>query len=121
MKLLVALMLALTLSASASDLTGTWSGSLKVAGPDGQVQDDTIHLVLKQEGPKLTGTAGPSADQQWPIDKGIVTGNKATLELPAMQRVFKFEIALEAEHLKGDVTLTGGGEPIKATMDATRK
>ncbi len=54
MRLLAALVLALTLSASAADLSGTWSGSMKVTGPDGQVQDDTIHLVLKQDGAKLT-------------------------------------------------------------------
>ncbi|MEO8371355.1 MAG: hypothetical protein ABI806_19370 [Candidatus Solibacter sp.] len=122
MKLLaaLALVLALTLSASAADVTGTWSGSLKVTGPDGQVQDDTIHLILKQDGAKLTGTAGPSAEQQLPIDKGAVDGGKVTLEVSVGQGVFKFELALDAEHLKGDVTLSAGPQTMKAKMDATR-
>ena len=122
MKLLaaLALVLALTLSASAADVTGTWSGGLKVTGPDGQVQDDTIHLILKQDAGKLTGTAGPSADQQLPIDKGVVDGNKVTLEVAVGQGVFKFELALDADHLKGDVTLSAGPQTMKAKMDATR-
>jgi len=117
----LAFVLAMTLSASAADLTGTWSGSLKVTGPDGQVQDDSIHMILKQDGGKLTGTAGPSADQQMPIDKGTVTGDKATMEVAVGQGIFKFELALIAEHLKGDVTLTAGPQTMKAKMDATRK
>jgi hypothetical protein len=123
MKILAALaiVLALTLSAGAMDLTGTWTGSLKVTGPDGQVQDDAIHMVLKQDGDKLTGTAGPSADQQMAIDKGTVTGNKATMEVAVGQGTFKFDLTLDADHLKGDVTLTAGPQSMKAKMDATRK
>ena len=122
MKLLaaLALVLALTLSGSAADVTGTWSGSLKVTGPDGQAHDDTIHMVLKQDGTKLTGTAGPSADQQMPIDKGAVDGSKITMEVAAGPAVFKFELALDADHIKGDVTLTGGPETMKGKVDATR-
>jgi len=117
----LALVLALTLSASAADLTGTWSGSLKITGPDGQVEDDTIHLVLKQDGTKITGTAGPNADRQMPIEKGTVDGGKVTMEVAVGQGgVFKFELALDAEHLKGDVTVTGGPGPMKAKVDATR-
>jgi len=116
----LALVLTLTLSASAADVTGTWSGNLKVTGPDGQVQDDTIHLVLKQDGTKLTGTAGPSAEQQLPIDKGVVDGSKVTLEVAVGQGTFKFELALDADHLKGDVTLSAGPQTMKAKMDATR-
>ncbi len=122
MKLLAALafVLTLTLPASAADVTGTWSGSLKVSGPDGQAQDDTIHMVLKQEGAKLTGSAGPTADNQLPIDKGAVDGSKVTMEVAVGQGLFKFELALEAEHLKGDVTLSAGPQTMKAKMDATR-
>ena len=54
MKALRAVLLSavLTLAASAADISGTWSGSLKVTGPDGQTQDDTVHMILKQEGGK---------------------------------------------------------------------
>jgi hypothetical protein len=110
----------LTLAASAMDISGTWSGTLKITGPDGQAQDDTIHMILKQDGGKLTGTAGPSAGEQLPIEKGAVDGDKVTMEVPIPNGSFKFAIALEGDHLKGDVTLSAGGQTMKAKMDATR-
>jgi hypothetical protein len=112
--------LALVLVASASDISGTWSGTLKVARPDGQMQDDTIHLILKQDGGKITGTAGPSAGEQLPIQKGVVDGNRVTMELPVPNGAFKFAVALEGDHLTGDVTMSAGGQTMKAKMDATR-
>ena len=110
----------LALAAHAADVSGTWNGSLKITGPDGQMQDDTIHMVLKQDGAKLTGTAGPNANEQLPIQKGTVEGNKVTMEVAVGEGSFKFDVALEGEHLKGDVVLSVGGQSMKAKMDATR-
>jgi hypothetical protein len=122
MKALEAVLLSvvLTVTATAMDISGTWSGTLKITGPDGQAQDDTIHMILKQDGSKLTGTAGPSAGEQLPIEKGAVDGDKVTMEVPIPNGSFKFVIALEGDHLKGDVTLSAGGQTMKAKMDATR-
>ena len=122
MKLMKAVLLAvvLVLAASAADLTGTWSGTFTITMPDGKTSDDTVHLVLKQNGSTITGTAGPNAEQQVPIAKGTITGNKVMLEVPVPDGMFKFDVALEGEHLKGDVTRTAGGESMKAKMDATR-
>jgi len=122
MKLMKAVLLAvvLVLAASAADLTGTWSGTFTITMPDGKTSDDTVHLVLKQNGSTITGTAGPNAEQQVPIAKGTITGNKVMLEVPVPDGMFKFDVALEGEHLKGDVIRTAGGESMKAKMDATR-
>jgi hypothetical protein len=122
MKVLTAVWLSVVLAlvASAADVSGTWSGTLKISGPDGQIQDDTIHLILKQDGGKLTGTAGPSAGEQLPIEKGAVDGDKITMEVPIPNGAFQFVVALEGDHLKGDVTLAAGGQTMKAKMDATR-
>jgi hypothetical protein len=116
----VLLSMVLALAASAADVSGTWSGTLKIAGPDGQMQDDTIHLVLKQDGGKLTGTAGPNAGEQLPIEKGAVVGNKITMEVPVPNGAFQFDVAIDGDHLKGDVTLSAGGQTMKAKMDAMR-
>jgi hypothetical protein len=110
----------MALVASAADISGTWIGTLKITGPDGQSQDDTIHMILKQDGNKLTGTAGPSASEQLPIEKGAVEGTKVTLEVPVPKGAFKFAVALEGDHLKGDVTMEADGQTMKAKMDATR-
>jgi hypothetical protein len=122
MKALKAVLLpvVLALVASAADVSGTWSGTLKITGPDGQTQDDTVHLILKQDGGRLTGTAGPNAAEQSPIEKGAIEGAKITMEVPVPGGAFKFDVALEGDHLKGEVTMAAGGQTIKAKMDATR-
>jgi hypothetical protein len=122
MKVLIAVLLSavLALAANAADVSGTWSGTLKITGPDGQTQDDTIHMILKQDGGKLTGSAGPSAGEQLPIEKGAVEGARITMEVPAQGGTFKFDVALDGDHLRGDVTLAAGGQTMKARMDATR-
>jgi hypothetical protein len=116
--LLLTLVFAMT--AFAADVSGNWSGTFKVALPDGTTQDDTVYLALKQSGSTITGTAGPSIDQQAPIRTGKIEGNKITLDVPVPMGSFKFDIALEGDHLKGEVTATAQGESVKAKMDATR-
>src|SRR6266496_2615021 len=122
MKIFRAALLAmiLVLAASAADVTGTWSGTFKITMPDGQTQDDTVHLVLKQSGGTVSGTAGPNADQQVPIAKGTIEGNKVVLEVPVTDGMFKFDVVLEGDHLKGDAMRSSGGQSMKAKMDATR-
>jgi len=122
MKALKAVLLpvVLALVASAADVSGTWSGTLKITGPDGQTQDDTVHLILKQDGGRLTGTAGPNAAEQSPIEKGAIEGAKITMEVPVPGGAFKFDVALEGDRLKGEVTVSAGGQSIKAKMDAAR-
>lgn len=112
------LMAALALAAAAADVTGTWSGSLKGASPDGQ--DGGVTLVLKQAGTEITGTAGPSADHQMPIQKGTIEGGKIALEVPVGDGLFKFDLVLEGEHIKGDVSATMGDQKINAKVDVTR-
>ena len=117
---LVLLWVVLGLAASGAEVTGTWSGTLKITGPDGQTQDDTIRLILKQEGGKVTGTAGPSAAEQAPIVKGAVAGNRVTMEVPVPGGAMRFDVVLEGDRLQGEVTLSAGGQTMKAKMDAAR-
>ncbi|HMC60182.1 MAG TPA: hypothetical protein VKJ01_13395 [Candidatus Solibacter sp.] len=79
-----------------------------------------ITLVLKQAGTEITGTAGPSADHQMPIQKGTIEGGKIALEVPVGDGLFKFDLVLEGEHIKGDVSATMGDQKINAKVDVTR-
>jgi hypothetical protein len=74
---LLALLLIAPVAGAQTDLTGTWTGPF-IMTMDGQTRDDTAMMVLKHKGAELTGTAGPNAEQQWPIVKGKVDG--ASLE-----------------------------------------
>src|SRR5260370_39666382 len=114
------LMLGMTLSATAADVNGKWSGSFSVTGPDGEVKDDTAFLVLKQNGSEITGTVGPREEDQFPIQKGKIEGDKITLEAAAKGSVIKFDLVLAGDHIKGDANGTHDGETMKAKLDVTR-
>ena|SRR5450432_2861739 len=122
MKILVCflLMLGMTLSATAADVNGKWSGSFNITGPDGEVKEDTAFLVLKQNGAELTGTVGPREEEQFPIEKGKIEGDKITLEASAKGSVIKFELVLAGDHIKGDANGTHYGDAMKAKLDVTR-
>jgi hypothetical protein len=53
----------------AADATGKWTRTLTVTR-DGQERERPAQLVLKQDGDKLTGTAGPDASEQHAIPYG---------------------------------------------------
>ena len=122
MRALAALMIsaALCIAANAVDVSGNWSGKFKVSLPEGGTQDDTVYLSLKQTANIITGTVGPSIEQQSPITSGKIEGNRITLEVPVPSGQFKFDLNLDGEHLKGDVVATAQGQTIKAVMDAAR-
>jgi hypothetical protein len=108
------------LAASAADVTGAWNGTFKVTMPNGQTTNDSVHLVLKQDGTRVTGTAGPNAAQQAPIAKGSIEGNRILLEMPVPEGTYRFDLSLEGDHLKGDVIKSAGAQSIRVKMDAVR-
>jgi hypothetical protein len=106
------------LTALAADATGKWSGTF---APEGDNPSGAF-VVLKQTGTTLTGTAGPDESQQWPIKNGKITGNKITGEVASPEgMVFKLDLTLEGDKIKGDVNATRDGQPMKATVDLTRQ
>jgi hypothetical protein len=115
------LMLGMTLSATAADVNGKWSGTFNVTGPDGEVKEETAFLVLKQNGSELTGTAGPREEEQFPIQKGKIEGDKITLEVTTEGTVIKFDLVLAGDHIKGDANGTHDGQAMKAKLDVTRQ
>lgn len=113
------LSVAMALVAAAADVSGKWSGSLT---PEGG-QSNGAFAVLKQSGSTITGTAGPDEGQQWPDLKGTIRGDKVTVEVksPEDGTVYKCDLVLMGDHLKGEVSATGsGGQAMKGTMDLAR-
>src|SRR5437870_3244902 len=106
--------------ALASDLTGKWSGSFLITRPDGETKDSQAVLELKQNGTELTGTAGPSSDKQWAIQKVKVEGDKLTFEVQSDGPLIKFELTLSNDHLKGEAKAEQEGQTMKATVDLQR-
>ena len=111
------LLLTLTaFSLMAADATGTWTGTLTKPGEE----PGPAHLVLKQEGTKLSGTAGPNTGEQHEIQNGKAEDGKVTFEIPGENGTMKFVLTQEGEGIKGDVSRERDGQVQTATLAVTR-
>jgi hypothetical protein len=112
--------LAVAFTATAADISGKWSGSFTPESGDG----GTAYVILKQSGTTLTGTGGPDANQQWPGLQGTVNGSKVSFQVKSTDdgAVYKCDLVLDGDHLKGDVMFTSGdGQTTgKGKLDLTR-
>jgi hypothetical protein len=52
---------------------------------DGQAQTVSVFLILKQDGNKLSGTAGEDENDQHDISKATIDGEKVSLEVDGDQ------------------------------------
>lgn len=123
MKTLAALALVMfTLApAQTADLTGKWTGAFNPQMPDGTTREQTIEMNLTQKGKVLTGTAGPGADEQWPVSNGIVDGAKVSFDVTADNgMVIKFALTLAKDRLTGDADASRDGQTRKAKIDVTK-
>ena len=124
--LVIALVLVALPALAAEDFSGRWSGSFTGVGPDGQEHTEPVLMSFVHKGADLTGTAGPSAEQQWKIDKGKVDGNNVSFEVLAGggaqsgAPVLKFTLAFADGHLKGTLNLEQGSMKLSAKVDTTR-
>jgi hypothetical protein len=106
------------MTAMAADVTGKWSGSF---APEGQDPSGAF-VILKQSGTTLTGSAGPDESQQWPLTDGKINGNKITGVVTSPEGlVFKLDLVLDGDRIKGDANATREGQALKAKVDLTRK
>ena len=111
-------LLTLAVVASAADATGKWTGTLTPEGGQG----NPATLILKQAGPAITGSAGPNEEQQWPIQTGKIDASKISLQVtdPENGRVYKLELTLDGDHIRGDVTASDGNDTRKAKVELDR-
>lgn len=105
----------------AADVSGMWTGSFDAVGPDGQPHAGPALMKLKEADGVITGTAGPSEDQQWAINKGVIKDNKVTFEVQSDGPLIKFALELVEGHLKGEANAEHEGNHMKAKVDVTRK
>ena len=101
------------------DVSGKWSGTFNMTGPDGD-KDGTAILILKQSGTDITGTVGPSEDEQFPIQKGKIEGSKITLEADHGGHTMKIDLVLADNRITGEAQMEAEGATLKAKIDVTR-
>ena len=107
--------------AQTTNFTGKWTGTLTRTRPDGQSQSIDFLFDLTQKGKVLTGTAGPDAERQWPIEKGVVDGTKVTFQVQQPDGPLrKCALALVEGRLKGTMTLEFNGQTAEVKVDMER-
>jgi len=122
MKKLLGLLLLTVFALAAAELNGKWSGKFDITDSDGQTKADSAYLDLKLEGTKVSGTAGPAADKQWPIKNGKLEGSKLTFGVDTEDGgSITFDLVLDGDTIRGNASGTGsGGEKMSAKLDLKR-
>ena len=120
--ILVLLVIAVLTGVALADtnVTGKWSGSFNATNPNGETKESTAVLMLKQNGADITGTVGPNEDEQFPIQKGKIEGDKITLQADHDGRTMTFNLVLASERITGEAQMSRDGETMKAKIDVTR-
>jgi hypothetical protein len=122
MKTLFERFLLFTLTAvtlSAADATGKWTGQLFPSDGDGTGRP--AHLVLKQDGATLTGTAGPDAGEQHPIQNGKAEDGRLTFDVPTGGTVMKFSLKQVGDDITGDIEREREGQKQTAKLSVKRE
>jgi hypothetical protein len=115
------LLAAVGLSATAgTDVTGKWTGTASSTTAEGQTRDGTAVLNLKQTGAEITGSVGPTDDNQHTITKGTIDGDRITLEVVDAQLTIKFNLTLAGDRIAGDAVITDEGVNLKGKIDVKR-
>jgi hypothetical protein len=124
MRKLITLALLTTLSAFAADFTGTWTGTMKLKRPDGEVaQDGTAYLQLKQAGDIVTGKAGRTSDDTIEVENGKATGETLTFQVRENPEapLMNVKLTLQGEELVGQVQLEIEGQKMLADLKFKRQ
>jgi hypothetical protein len=103
-----------------TDVTGKWSGSFNATGPNGETKETGAVFMLKQNGADITGTVGPTEEDQLPIQKGKIEGDKITLETDHDGHTMTFSLVLASGRIKGEAQMSRDGQTMKAKIDVTR-
>lgn len=102
-------------------LTGKWTGTMTRTAPDGRSQTIAFNYDLTQKGEVLTGTAGPNAERQWAITKGVVKGGKITFQVQQPDGPLRtFTLALVKDRLQGEMLAELNGQSFTTKVDAER-
>ena len=100
-------MLCLASAAFGADITGAWNGIIVDATSGNK---DSALFTLKQEGEKVTGTAGPNATEQFPVS-GTVKGDEILLEVQAGEgRFITVALKITGDQMTGRMEMRRNGQ-----------
>jgi hypothetical protein len=102
--------------AMAADLSGKWKGSFSSSEPEDPARANPLFVVLKQEGNRLTGTAGLAESQQMPIKAGKAEGDHLVFEVDIGGGTIAFDLKSAGAELQGEMWLSEGGRKTAARV-----
>ncbi len=103
-------------SALAADFNGNWSGDGLANG-----ESHPLYFVIKQDGATLTGSGGPNATEQHPLQNGKVDGDKISFDVPLGEKgSLHFDLSADGDGLKGTVELRRTDDPVSGTVSLKR-
>lgn len=112
-----ALILLVAVQMTAADLSGKWSGSFKAEGADQSIPQ---LIILTQRGTTLSGSAGPNAGEQYPLENGKIEGKKASFQVTTGEWKFTYDLTLANDSLSGDLKLQSTSESRTGRVTLTR-
>jgi hypothetical protein len=104
----------------AADVTGHWAGTMTLTAPSGTAAQPA-HLVLKQEGTKISGNAGPQMDALRTIQNGKIENGVLTFDVQGTSAVMSFKLKLIGEEIKGDISRVVDGQTQTAKLAVKRQ
>ena len=119
MKKILSVLILTAMSLVAADATGTWVGTLTILATGEAAKAGPAHLVLKQDGAKLTGTAGPNASEQHAIEQGKAEDGRLTFKLSTQSMTF--DLRQVGDEISGEVAGEQDGQPRKAKLVVKRQ
>jgi hypothetical protein len=102
-------------------VTGKWQGAVTIKNEAGETQSQPVFLILNQDGKKLTGTGGPSEEEQgFNIDNGVVDGNKVTFDVTVEDAQYHSTAQVTDNELNGE-TVRVQTNGVKVTLKLALK
>ena len=92
----------------AADVSGTWTGTLTFEVGNGE--SESAFVTFRQEGDKVTGSAGPNQQQLFPLT-GAVKDDRLSFEVKrAGDRSIRFELQITGDQMSGRGQLVRDGQ-----------
>lgn len=85
------------------------AGAMAAADVSGKWASATLYLILKQDGSRLTGSAGPSEqDQILTLSSGSVEGDRIAFKMGS----FQLDLQVDGDGMKGEMKNAAGSAPV---------
>ncbi|MDQ2948986.1 MAG: hypothetical protein M3Y27_24100 [Acidobacteriota bacterium] len=121
MKSVLGLILMAACSLAGTDLSGKWTGTYDVSVSDGDTMKGRVFMTLTQNGSEVSGKIGPDEQQQSPIAKGKIDGDRITFESQTEGPLMRFDLRLVDDHIRGEAVGDLQDTKIRAKVELARQ